>query len=703
MAEAVKAQKAPSRPAEPNLNDPALYINRELSLLDFQQRVLAQAREKRHPLLDRLRFLAIVANNLDEFFMVRISDLQDLMDAGLVALPPDAMTPAQQLAATRKRIVVLLEEQRRILHEDLLPDLADQNIRVVGLQDLSVPHRAGLRTYFEQQVFPVLTPLAVDPGHPFPHISNLSVNLAVELRGEGPETLFARVKIPDTLPRLLNVEAILGQHTAGKRAKYTFVWLDDLIAANLSTLFHGIPVLAHYPFRVIRDADIEIHEEEGADLRVSVEQGLRRRKFGEPVALMVEHTMPERMRAMLMRNLVLEPESVYAVDRPLGLESLMQLYALDRPDLKYPPLVPRLPPTMAAGESIFSVLDRHDVLLHHPYDSFAPVVDLLSSAARDPDVLAIKQTLYRVGTDSPVVEALLDAVNHGKQVAVLVELKARFDEASNIEWASELERAGVHVVYGFVGWKTHAKVALVVRKEPNGIRRYVHVGSGNYNPQTARGYTDVGLLTSDPDFGADATDLFNYLTGYSKQATFRRFLLGPLNLRKELIDRIEREVSRHRNHGDGHIIFKINHLADREFMHALYRASEAGVKIDLIVRTICSLRPGLPRISEKIRVISLVGRFLEHSRIYYFHNGNQPEVLAGSADLLPRNLDHRIEVLFPILEPDIRERVVGDILHNQLRDTANAWELHPDGTWARVRPKDGQPPFDSQAWAIEHG
>lgn len=704
MVDQARVSKKSSGKAQvPNLDDPALYVNRELSLLAFQQRVLAEASVKRHPLLERVKFLAHVAKNLDEFFMVRVSDLVDLNQAGLVQLPPDGMTPARQLSAIRKRTTELFEAQRQVLHNDLLPDLDAQGIRIVSLHDLAPTQRGGLRTYFDQQIFPVLTPLAVDPSHPFPLISNLSVNLAIELQGDGSEVRFARLKIPDIFPRLLHVEAILDQHTGSKKAKYTFVWLDDLVAVNLPSLFPGVNVLSYHPFRVIRDADIEILEEEGADLRMSVERGLRQRRLGAPVALMVENSMPERVRTLLARNLELGADGVYAVERPLGLDSFMQLGGLDRPDLKYSPLVPRLPPSMTAGEPIFPVLDRHDVLLHHPYDSFAPVVDLLSTAARDDDVLAIKQTLYRVGTHSPVVGALLDAVNQGKQVAVLVELKARFDEASNIEWSSELERAGVHVVYGFIGWKTHAKVALVIRREAGGIKRYVHVGSGNYNPETARGYTDVGLLTSDPDFGADATDLFNYLTGYSQQRAYRRFLVGPVNLRQALIERIEREIKLHQKQGDGHIIFKMNHLADRTSMQALYRASEAGVKVDLIVRTVCCLRPGIPDASENIHVRSLVGRFLEHSRIYYFHNGGEPELYSGSADLMPRNLDHRVEVLFPILEPDIRDRVVRDILQNQLRDTVNAWEMHSDGTYVRVRPANGEQPFDSQAWAIAHG
>lgn len=706
MVEQVKASKSTRKVVDEVGSDlfaPSLYMNRELSVLDYYQRVLQQASEPRHPLLERVNFLGMASEQVDEFFMVRVSDLEDDLAEGVSAVGPEGMTAAQQLAAIRKRVTAIFADQGRVLGETLMPELNANGIRIVNLQDLSTTQRAGLRTYFERDVFPVLTPLAVDPGHPFPHISNLSVNLAVELAGEGSETTrFARVKIPDVIPRLVHVESVLGQHVNGKKAKYTFIWLDQLVGHNLSSLFPGVTVRGSYLFRVIRDADIEFHQEEGTDLRMTVERGLSRRRFGETVALMVEMGMPERIRSVLAQGLRVRPDEIYGVERPLGLASFKQLSSVDRPDLKYPPFVPRVPPAVVAGEPIVSTLDRHAMLVQHPYDSFAPVVELLTGSARDPSVLAIKQALYRVGTDSPVVKALLDAANHGKQVAVLVELKARFDEASNIEWARELERAGVHVVYGFVGLKTHAKLALVVRKDSGGIRRYVHVGTGNYNVSTARGYSDLALFTTDPDFGADATDLFNYLTGYSQQTVYRRFLVAPLNLRQGLLERIEREIETQAKDGKGNLIFKMNSLVDAEFIRALYRASQAGVKIDLIVRGMCCLRPGIPGVSENIRVVSLVGRFLEHSRVYYFRNGGSPELYAGSADLMPRNLDHRVEVLFPVLESDLRERIVHDILQVQLRDTANAWELHADGTYTRLHPVTGKP-FDSQEWSIENG
>ena len=692
----------PRAESGPNLTAPALYINRELSLLQYFQRVLAQTTDERHPLLERVNYLWIVSSLIDEFFMVRVSDLQDDIDAGIMVLGPDGMTPAQQVTAIRRRAVALYAEMHRVWSEHLLPELATQGIRIVDLQELTTNQRAALRTYFEQDIFPVLTPLAVDPGHPFPHISNLSVNLAVDLASDGSETRFARVKIPDVIPRLLHVEKILGQTANGKRAKYTFVWLDQLVAANLASLFPGIPVLSSYSFRVIRDADIEIHQEEGADLRMTMERGLRQRRFGEPVMMKVERAMPERLRSLLAERLKLRPEDIYPTDRPMGMVNLRQLVAIDRPDLKYPTFVPRVPAPLAGGEPVMSAVDHSDILVYLPYDSFAPIVDLLNAAARDENVLAIKQTLYRVGTDSPVVRALLEAANQGKQVAVLVELKARFDEESNIEWARELERAGAHVAYGFVGLKTHAKVLMIVRKDRDGgIRRYVHVGTGNYNVSTARGYTDLGLFTADRDFAADATDLFNYLTGYSQQTAYRRFLVAPLNLRQGLLERIEREIKLHKKDGKGHLIFKMNSLTEPEFIQALYRASQAGVKVDLIVRGICSLRPGVEDVSENIKVISIVGRFLEHSRVYYFRNGGEPEVYCGSADLMERNLSHRVEVLFPVLDSSIRERIVRDILHAQLRDTVNSWKELSDGTYEHIRPS-GEP-FDSQAWNLEHG
>lgn len=702
MVEQAKTPKSASSRADAiqDLRSPRLYINREHSNLEYFARVLAQAADPRHPLLERVRFLAMVSVQIDEFFMVRVSDIQDQLDQKLVEIPPDGMTPAQQLSTIRRRVIALSEEQQRVWREELTPELEKQNIKIVDLRSLATAQRAALRTYFDRQIFPVLTPLAVDPGHPFPHISNRSINLAVELAGEDAETRFARVKVPDVIPRLLHVEKIVEQGNEGKRARYTFVWLEDLIASNLSSLFPGVPVLCSYMFQVIRDADIEIHEEEGVDLRRRMERGLLERRFQETVRLTVESGMPETIRAILAKGLNVSATEIYPVDRPLGMDSLDELTKIDRPDLKYPPVVPRVPQAVAAGEPLFSLLDNRDLLINLPYDSFATILDLLTTSARDDRVLALKQTLYRVGPNSPVVHALLDAVNQGKQVAVLVELKARFDEQSNIEWARELERAGVHVTYGFVDLKTHAKVALVVRQDKDGIRRYVHVGTGNYNVSTARSYTDIGLFTSDPDFGADATDLFNYLTGYSEQKSYRRFLVAPVNLRERLLERIEREIKVHKEHGNGHLIFKVNGLIDQQFIEALYRASRAGCRVELIVRGICCLRPGIAGLSENIRVVSLVGRFLEHSRIFYFHNGGDPEMLAGSADLMPRNLDHRVEVVFPILDAELRERCVKTVLEAQLRDTANAWQLKSDGSYERIRPADGKKPFDSQAESL---
>ncbi|GAC1329811.1 MAG: polyphosphate kinase 1 [Chloroflexota bacterium] len=704
MVDQAKSSKATAaKNGEPHdLRTARLYINRELSNLEYFSRILEQAKDSRHPLLERVRFLSMVSVQIDEFFMVRVSDVEDQLDQKLVEIPPDGMTPAQQLTAIRRKVTSLFQEQHKTLQEGLLPELDKHNIRIMELRSLSTSQRAALRTYFDKQVFPVLTPLAVDPGHPFPHISNRSVNLAVELAGNGSDTRFARVKIPDVIPRLLHVEKIMGQASDGKKGRFTFVWLEDVIASNLSSLFPGIPVLCSHMFQVIRDADIEIHEEEGVDLRRRMEKGLIERRFQETVRLSVETGMPEATRTILAHGLSIDNSKIYPVDRPLGMDDLEELTRIDRPDLKYSPVVPRVPPAVAAGEPLFNLLDSHDLLVNLPYDSFASILDLLTTSARDDKVLAIKQTLYRVGANSPVVQALLDAVNQGKQVAVLVELKARFDEQSNIEWARELERAGVHVTYGFVDLKTHSKIALVVRQDQDGIRRYVHVGTGNYNVSTARAYTDLGLFTSDPDFGADATDLFNYLTGYSEQKSYRRFLVAPVNLRERLLERIEREIAAHKDHGDGHLIFKVNGLIDQQFTEALYKASQAGCKVDLIVRGMCCLRPGIPGVSDNIRVVSLVGRFLEHSRIFYFNNGGDPELLAGSADLMPRNLDHRVEVVFPVLNRELRERCLRGILQTQLRDTANAWELRSDGSYERIRPANGSEPFDSQVWSVLH-
>ncbi|HEU0002645.1 MAG TPA: polyphosphate kinase 1, partial [Ktedonobacteraceae bacterium] len=524
---------------------------------------------------------------------------------------------------------------------------------------------------------------------------NRSLNLAVAITGDH----FARVKVPPSpsLPRLVPVP--LNKATPGAVA---FVWLEQVIAAHLSMLFPGFDVLESYAFRVLRDADIEIREDESSDLLESIEQSLRERRFGAVVDLVVNPSMPQRMRDLLLENLEITPDDLSIIDGPLGLGDVMELYRIERPELKDPPFTPRTPPELRKGSDLFAAIRQHDLLMHHPYDSFDSVVEFIHAAAHDPDVLAIKQTLYRVGTNSPVVARLLEAVENGKQVAVLVELKARFDEENNIEWARALEQAGVHVVYGLVGLKTHAKIALVVRREADGLRRYVHLGTGNYNATTARIYEDVCLLTCRPEIGADASLLFNSLTGYSRHSAYAKLIVAPLYMRKAMIERIEREVRMHQKHGNGYLLFKMNALVDPAIVHTLYRASQAGVRIDLMVRGICCLRPGVPGVSETIRVRSVVGRFLEHSRIYYFGNGGQEEVYAGSADMMQRNLDGRVETLFPIEDPVLRKAVYERILQPVLKDTLNAHELQADGSYTPVPPEHGEEPFDSQSWFITH-
>jgi polyphosphate kinase len=674
---------------------PNMFINRELSLLDFQERVLAEAADPRNPVLERARFLSIVQSNLDEFFMVRVSGIREQVHAHISEREPDGMTPSEELAAIRARLSPLLLAHAALFQDVIRPALVAEGIRIVDYADLTGEQQEQLCDYFDRMVFPVCTPLAVDPGHPFPHISNLSLNLAVELQDPDGPRHFARVKVPNVLPRLLALPSNDSQD--GRGAPAVFIRLEQLLAANLSALFPQMEIVEVHPFRVIRDADIEIQELEADDLLESVEQSLAKRRFGSTVALVINPGMPDHIRLLLIDNLELDESDVYTIPGPLGLNDLAELYKLDRPDLKYPPFIPRVPPLVRNNPDLFYAIQQRDILLHHPYDSFTPVVDLIRLAATDRNVLAIKQTLYRIGTNSPIVEALLKAAEEGKQVAVLMELKARFDEENNIESARLLEQAGVHVTYGLLGLKTHCKIALVVRKEGDAIRRYIHLGTGNYNPGTARAYTDMGLLTARPAFGADVSELFNYLTGYSKQTKYRKLLVAPLTLRSGLLARIEREIARQREHADGRIIFKMNSLVDPQFVDALYRASQAGVQVDLIVRGTCSVRPGVPGISDHIRVVSIIGRFLEHSRLYYFRNGGKDELLMGSADLRTRNLDHRVETLFPIEDEEMRAYLLNDVLDAYMRSTAKTWELRADATYSRPLAPDDTPGLDIQA------
>ncbi len=686
-----------STPSPSESERPDLYINRELSWIEFNRRVFEEAQDSRHPLLERVKFISIFDTNLDEFFMIRLAGLKDQIAAHVNLPSPDGLMAEQQLVAVRQHLAPLIQEVHNYWRNELVPLLAEQKIHILNYEQLDKQQREAMLAYFEREIFPVLTPLAFDPGHPFPFISNRSLNLAVVIADALQGERFARVKVPPTLPRLVPVP-IAGD----KQEMLVFVWIERVIAAHLSMLFPGFDVLESYPFRVLRDADIELQEDEASDLLEYIEQEVRERRFGLVVDLAVHPSMPPRIRSLLLDNLEITANDLTIIDGPLGLGDVMELHNLERPDLKDPPFVPHTLLPLRQGYDLFAIIQQRDLLMHHPYDSFNSVVEFIRAAAQDPQVLAIKQTLYRVGINSPVVKWLLEAVENGKQVAVLVELKARFDEENNIGWARALENAGVHVVYGLIGLKTHAKVALVVRREADGLRRYIHLGTGNYNATTARIYEDLCLLTCRPDIGADASDLFNSLTGYSRQNTYRKLLVAPTGMRQGMVERIEREIRMHEQQGNGRLIFKMNSLVDPEIIHILYRASQAGVSIDLIVRGICCLSPGVAGVSENIRVRGLVGRFLEHSRIFYFGNGGNEEIYLGSADMMQRNLDGRVETLFPIEDSVLRTAIREQVLDRILADTVNARELLPDGSYIHVQPEPGVPPFDSQAWFISH-
>jgi polyphosphate kinase len=691
----VKILEMPANPAaELSLDDPSLYFNRELSLLEFQRRVLEEARDVRNKLLERVKFLSIVSSNLDEFFMVRNAALKQKLKAGNQDLSIDGKTVAQQLSAVRTRVGELMKEIYDCFHKQLIPDLARAGIRIVTWESLDARERDALRVYFKDTVFPVLTPLAVDPGRPFPHISNLSMNLAVVLNDTDGREHFARLKVPERLPQLVSVPALRVQRKTSPVRK--FVWIEDLIAANLESLFSGLEVVESHPFHVTRDAEVAIKELESDDLLETVEEAVWRRRFRKPVRLQTDSGISSHVLETLVENLGVESTDVFKVRGPIDLARLRQLPMLDCPELCDAPFEPWTPEVFSSqsDEDMFAVIRRGDRLLHHPFDSFQPVEDLLRKAAVDPDVLAIKMTLYRVGKNSPIVKALLEAIENGKQVAVLVELKARFDEESNIEWARALEREGVHVVYGLLGLKVHCKIALIVRREADGIRRYVHLGTGNYNPATARLYTDLSLFTANEEIGTDASDLFNQLTGYSHKSDFQRLLVAPLTMRKRLEEMIRREIALGPR---GRLIFKTNALEDKGMIRLLYEASRAGVKIDLIVRGLCCLRAGVPGVSENITVRSIVGRFLEHSRIYYFGNDGDEEIYSGSADLMPRNLDRRVELLFPILNRKIVRYLRDVVIEKYLLDTRKARIAKPDGTY-----ESGQGTVDSQAWFVAH-
>ncbi|MBW4614111.1 MAG: polyphosphate kinase 1 [Desmonostoc vinosum HA7617-LM4] len=696
-----------------NLNDPQYYLNRELSWLEFNNRVLHEACDIRTPLLERLKFLAIFSSNLDEFFMVRVAGLKQQVEAKVTQLSPDGRTPQQQLDDIRSTLCPVVAKQHQHFEQELRPLLAKQGIHILDYIDLNDRQRSYLDGYFEEQVFPVLTPLAVDPSHPFPYISNLSLNLAVVVKNpETEEEFFARVKVPSVLPRFLPLPPELRIQDNGKPTHWTGVPLEQAIAHNLESLFPGMNIQEYHPFRITRDADLVLEEDEADDLLLAIEQELRKRRMGgSPVRLEIQPQTPEPVRSRLLQDLDLTDSDVYEVDGLLGLRDLMYFMALPLPELKDPPRQsvvplrlqrlrePSLDPEVLEvdeGNDFFAVIREKDLLVHHPYQSFtATVVRFITHAAHDPNVLAIKMTLYRTSGDSPIVNALIAAAENGKQVSVLVELKARFDEENNIYWARRLERVGVHVVYGLVGLKTHCKTVMVVRREKDRMRRYVHIGTGNYNPKTARLYTDLGLFSCREELGADITDLFNFLTGYSRQKSYREVLVAPVNMRDRFLALIHREIENVQNGLSGRIVVKVNSLVDPQIIATLYEASRIGVQIDLIVRGICCLRPGLKDISENIRVISIVGRFLEHSRIYYFYNNGQEEIFIGSADWMRRNLDRRVEVIIPVKDLDIAKDLQ-EILGIMLADNRQAWELQPDGNYIQRRPCEDCPEANSQ-------
>jgi polyphosphate kinase len=671
-----------------------LLFNRELSLVEFFRQVLEEGLETENPLLERLRFLTIFSNIVDEFFMVRVSGLKEEVEHDWPHPSPDGMTAGEQLREIRHRLRPMIVEQMRCLKEEILPQLAEQGIVVAPYQSLSHEECAELEEYFQEHVLPVLTPLAVDPAHPFPYISGLSLNLGVMV--ESPDKLksitksearFVRLKVPPVLPRLIPIE---------KESR--FVFLSEVIAANLGALFPGMHAGRAFAFRVTRDADIEIREDEADDLLRALQKELRRRRFGTPVRLEVAAGMPDAMLDYLTNSLGLESDDIYPIDGPVNVADLLGLCELNRPDLKFRPLRTSVPDALKADRSIFEVIKEQDLLVHHPYTAYSTVTNFIRAAANDPDVLAIKICLYRTGQQSAIAEALIAAGEQGKQVTALIELKARFDEENNIEWAQRLERAGVHVVYGFVGLKTHCKLTLVVRREGSALTRYVHIATGNYTPTSSSTYTDLGLFTADKEIGADTTEFFNYLTGYSHQQNYRRLLISPVNLRERLTTLIERETANAKAGRTSRIIAKLNRLADPNIIQALYDASAAGVEIDLIVRGICMLRPGVPGLSENIRVRSVIGRFLEHSRVFYFANDGNEEVYIGSADWMPRNLNRRVEVVCPINDPHLRRYLRDTVLQAYLRDNVNARTLQPEGSYELVRMKADEERFDSQMY-----
>jgi polyphosphate kinase len=706
MGEAVTKFEAapPKQPTRfererPQLN-PDLYINRELSWLEFNRRVLEVGENPATPLLERVKFAAIFASNLDEFFMIRVAGIKRKVVAGIGDPGPDGRTPSAAYAAVRAVTQNLLERHATLLKHELLPQLSAEGVAVVNVAELDPKEQVAMAGMFERDIFPILTPQAIDRARRFPHVSNQSLNLIVALRSTTAGSRFARIKVPAVLPRLIVVPGSEHRDERGK-TNLRMVFLEQVIAYHLPRLFPGNEIVASYPFHVIRDSDIDVDEDEDEahDLLNTMREFLSQRTFGSVIQVITDTSMPEEVRLWLLDQLHAGSPESYVIDGPLACESLLSMPKIDRPDLTYPQFTPATVPALEVTDEltgemvpmpprdIFELLRERDVVIHHPYQTFNAVADFLRAAATDPDVVAIKQTLYRIGKDSPLIPALIEARDDDTQVAVLVELKARFDEENNITWAQQLEQHGVHVAYGVAGLKTHCKATLVVRRERDGLRRYVHIATGNYNATTARIYEDVGLLTAREDIGSDVSELFNVLTGYSQQENYRKLWVAPVHLRTRFLEAIDREIEAHERTGDGRLIFKMNSLVDREIIRALYAASQAGVKIDLIIRGICCLRPGVPGWSETIRVRSLVGRFLEHSRIYYFRNGGDEEVYLGSADLMERNLDRRVEAIVPVEDASLRRHLREKVLGAYLRDTVNARELQSDGSYVQIKSK----------------
>ena len=671
-------------------------LNRDLCQLEFFRRVLEEATDKSTPVLEKLKFLAVFASNLDEFFMVRVSGIKEMLPIEDIGPMPGELTPLDQLHVIRERVLTLVEEQTRCLRNDVLPELAAQGVVIAPYNSLSREEKRSLSQYFMKNIFLVLTPQAVDPARPFPYISNLSLNIGLTVESNPEDTLagspvgnearFVRIKVPPVVPRLIPVN----------KGELKFALTEEVIEANIHSLFPSMKLSKGHLFRVTRDADVEIRDDKAADLLALIKESLRERRFGLPVRLEVASSMPSEMVEYLTNSLRIEPADVYRIDGLLDVPDLMELYGLDKPELKDKPLKAVVPAALRKTESIFDAIKQQDVLVHHPYTSFATIVDFIQTAAHDPDVMAIKMCLYRTGPKSPIPQALIEASERGKQVTAVVEIKARFDEESNIEWAKRLAESGVHMVYGVVGLKTHSKVTLIVRREADGLQTYTHIATGNYNPTTSRLYTDLGLLTSDSVIGDDATDLFNFLTGFSIQKEFGRLLVAPLNLRKRMMALIKRETAHARAGRPAHIMVKINRLTDLNVIELLYEASQAGVKIDLIVRGACMIRPGEPGLSQTVHVRSVVGRFLEHSRIFYFANGGDEEVYIGSADWMARNLDRRVEVVVPVLDAQLKQYLKDKVLAAYLRDNVKARVMSSDGSYELPKMSPGEEFFNSQ-------